>query len=146
MGETFAQGSDPVVWKSGWIITPGFYICALLHKGRSERSKRSKTRASTHRVSLTIQCAWLLLGIFNFSVKNFTMGVIHHVQTINFFHHSRIFSNTIALFIKTLKNSILVQKVIQCLSTVEYVSDSLTVCSACQWFICEIPREQRQAV
>jgi len=72
------------------------------------------------------------------------MGVIHHVQTINFFHHSHVFSETIVLFIKALKNSILAQKVIQCLSTVEYVSNSVTVCSACQWFICEIPREQGQ--
>lgn len=106
---------------------------------------QTKTRASTHRVSLTILCVWLLLGVFNFSVKNFIMGVIHHVQTINSFHHSHIFSKTIVLFIKALKNSILVQKVIQCLSTVKYVSSSLTVCSARQWFICEIPREQGQA-
>lgn len=90
-------------------------------KGLNAQTKR---RASTHRVSLTIWCAWLLLGMFKFSVKNFSRGVIHHVQTINSFHHSHAFSKTMVLFIKALKNSILVQKVIQCLSTLEYVSNS----------------------
>lgn len=78
-----------------------------------------------------ILCVWLLLGIFNFSMKNFIMDVMHHVQTINSSHHSSIFSNTVELFIKALKNSVLVPKVIQ-FSAAEHVSNSLTVCSAWQ--------------
>lgn len=59
------------------------------------------------------------------------MGVMHHVQTINSSHHSCTFSNIMELFIKALKNSILVPKVIQ-FSAAEHVSNSLTVCSAWQ--------------
>lgn len=78
-----------------------------------------------------ILCMWLLLGIFNFSMKNFIMGVMHHVQTINSSRHSCTFPNTKELFIKELKNSVLVPKVIQ-FSAAEHVSNSLTVCSAWQ--------------
>lgn len=130
MGETFAQGSDPVVWKSIWIIKFGFYKSGLSFT-KAAQKVQTEARVSSHRVSVTILCVWLLLGIFNFSMKNFIMGVMHHVQAINSSHHSCTFSNTMVLIIKALKNSVLVPKVIQ-FSAAEHVSNSWTVCSARQ--------------
>lgn len=130
MGGTFAQGSDLVVWKSIWIIKLGFYKSGLSFTKAAQKAQ-TEARASSHRVSLMILCVWLLLWIFNFSMRNFIMGVMHHVQTINSSHHSCTFSNIMELFIKALKNSVLVPKVIQ-FSAAEHVGNSLTVCSAWQ--------------
>lgn len=144
MGGTFAQDSDPMVWKSIWIIKLGFYKSGFSFTKAAQRAQ-TEARASSHRVSLMILCVWLLLWIFNFSMKNFVMAVMHHMQTINSSHHSCTFSNTMELFIKGLKNSILVPKVIQ-FSAAKHVSNSSTVCRTWQRFICGIPREQGQAV
>lgn len=96
---------------------------------------QTKTSASAHRISLTILHAWLLLVISNFFVKNFIMGVIHNVQIINSFYHSLVFSKTIVLFIKALESS-------------KRLSNGFLLlrdCSAWQWYIWEISREQGQA-
>lgn len=118
-GRNPSPGLTPRCGKVPGSLCPAFILLLHYTKGiKKGLNSQTKRRASTHRVSLTILRAWLLLGILNFSVKKF-IGVWYIMcKSLTPFTIAIYFQTTIVLFIKALKNSILVQKVIQCLSTV----------------------------